>query len=101
MSSTATRSRERQEIAEKFKWNLYDIFSDWDAWEAAYRTIEAGIEKYAALKGRLHEGPERLLEAFRLSDELGQLAYRVWYYPSLRYDEDQRDNYVNAKRQQV
>ena len=32
---------------------------------------------------------------------MGQLAYRVWYYPSLQYDEDQRDNGVNAKRQQV
>ncbi len=45
--------------------------------------------------------PSNLLEAFRLSETLGQLAYRVWYFPSLRYDEDQRDNTVNAKRQQV
>ena len=25
----------------------------------------------------------------------------MWYYPSLRYDEDQRDNSINARRQQV
>ncbi len=25
----------------------------------------------------------------------------MWYYPSLQYDEDQRDNAINAKRQQV
>ena len=36
-----------------------------------------------------------------LADEIGQLAYRVWYFPSLWYDEDQRDNQVNASRQQV
>src|SRR4029077_1132919 len=42
-----------------------------------------------------------LLRAFRLSEELGQLAYRVWYYPSLQYDQDQRDNTINARRQQV
>src|SRR5688572_6210938 len=101
MFPTATRSRDRQEIDEKYKWDLQDIFPDWDAWDEAYKTLEKGIEKYAALKGKLNEGPERLLEAFRLSDDLGQLAYRVWYYPSLRYDEDQRDNNVNAKRQQV
>jgi len=63
--------------------------------------LETGIDQYAALKGTLVEGPERLLEAFRLSERLGQLAYRVWYFPSLRYDEDQRDNSVNARRQQV
>jgi oligoendopeptidase F len=96
-----TRSRNRQEIAEQYKWNLADIFPSWDEWGEGYRKLEAGIERYAALKGRLAEGPERLLQAFALSDELGQLAYRVWYYPSLQYDEDQRDNAVNAKRQEV
>ena len=101
MSVTAIRSRNRQEIPERYKWNLQDIFPDWDAWQRGYETLDAGIEKYASLKGTLAQGPERLLEAFQLSDEFGQLAYRVWYYPSLRYDEDQRDNAVNAKRQQV
>src|SRR5512134_1266160 len=95
------RSRNRQEIPDRFKWNLRDIFPDWDAWETAYKKLDGGIERYAALKGTLAGGPDRLLEAFRLSEELGQLAYRVWYFPSLRYDEDQRDNGVNAKRQQV
>ena len=97
----ATRSRRREEIADRYKWNLSDIFAGWPEWDAGYKRLEAGIEKYAALKGRLAEGPDRLLEAFRLSEELGQLAYRVWYFPSLRYDEDQRDNTINAKRQQV
>jgi oligoendopeptidase F len=96
-----TRSRRRDEIADHYKWNLADIFSSWEEWHGAYQQLEAGIEKYAALKGTLAEGAERLLEAFRLSEELGQLAYRVWYFPSLRYDEDQRDNAVNARRQQV
>jgi oligoendopeptidase F len=95
------RSRRREDIPERFKWNLADIFPSWDAWQAAYAQLEAGIERYAGLKGTLAEGPDRLLQAFRLSEELGHLAYRVWYYPSLHYDEDQRDNTVNARRQQV
>jgi oligoendopeptidase F len=97
----ATRSRRREEIAERYKWNLADIFPDWDQWEAGYKKLDAGIDRYAALKGTLAQGPDRLLGAFKLSEELGQLAYRVWYFPSLRYDEDQRDNTVNARRQQV
>ncbi|MEO5894554.1 MAG: oligoendopeptidase F [Vicinamibacterales bacterium] len=97
----SSRSRNRQEISDQYKWNLNDIFPSWDEWEAGYRTLEGSIEKYSALKGTLAQAPERLLEAFKLSDQLGQLAYRVWYLPSLQYDEDQRDNAVNAKRQQV
>src|SRR5688572_23711752 len=101
MPVEAVRSRNRQEIAEQYKWNLNDIFPNWETWEEGYKTLEAGIDRYAALKGTLASGPGRLLEAYQISDELGQLAYRVWYYPSLQYDEDQRDNAVNAKRQQV
>src|SRR3982750_2007023 len=103
-SPTATpesRSRNRAEIAERFKWNDTDIFQSWEEWDAAYKQLEAGVERYATLRGTLARGAESLLTAFRLSEELGQLAYRVWYFPSLQYDEDQRDNTVNAKRQQV
>jgi oligoendopeptidase F len=95
------RTRNRLEIPDRFKWNLLDIFQTWDEWEAAYSTLEKGIERYASFKGTLAQGPDRLLQAFKLSEQLGQLAYRVWYFPSLRYDEDQRDNSVNARRQQV
>ncbi len=95
------RSRKRSDIDDRYKWNLSDIFTTWDEWEASYKLLDAGIDKYAALKGMLAQGADRLLAAFRLSESLGQLAYRVWYFPSLRYDEDQRDNSVNARRQQV
>ena len=102
MSVAATaRPRDRKEISEQYKWNLADIFPSWEAWSEAFKKLEAGIERYAALKGTLAKGPAELLRAYQLSDELGQLAYRVWYYPSLQYDEDQRDNSVNAKRQEV
>src|SRR3954451_2541900 len=101
VQSHQVRSRLRPEIPDRFKWNLADIFPDWATWEAGYKTLEGMIGQYAALKGTLSGGADRLLDAFRLSEEMGQLAYRVWYYPSLQYDEDQRDNGVNAKRQQV
>ena len=94
-------SRRRDEIPDRFKWNLADIFPSWEEWEAARKRFEQGIEQYATLKGTLGGGADSLLQAFRLSEELGQLAYRVWYYPSLQYDQDQRDNAVNARRQQV
>lgn len=95
------RSRNRADIHDRFKWNVQDIFESWEAWDAAYKQLEAGVDRYASLKGTLGQGPDMLLKAFSLSEELGQLAYRVWYYPSLQYDEDQRDNTINARRQQV
>jgi oligoendopeptidase F len=100
-TSTPARSRQRADIDGKYKWNLDDIYPDWPAWNEARKTLERRIGEYAELKGTLAQGPDRLLAAFVLNDELGQLAYKVYFYPSLRYDEDQRDNEINARRQQV
>ena len=94
-------SRNRTDIAPEFTWNLDDIFPSWEAWDEARKGLEARIDEYAALKGTLHTGGDRLLAAFHLNDALGKLAYTVYFYPSLKYDEDQRDNSVNARRQQV
>ncbi|HYM25196.1 MAG TPA: oligoendopeptidase F [Vicinamibacterales bacterium] len=100
-TAPAPKLRTRSEIPSRFKWNLAHIFDGWIAWQAAYDELERKINAYAALQGTLARGATDLLHAMRLSDEIGQLTYKVWYYASLMYDEDQRDNAINAKRQQV
>ena len=95
------RPRTREEIPEVFTWNLADIYPNWDAWEAALKQFESRLDGYAELKGTLAQGPERLLKAFSLEDELGQASYKLWYYAGLTYDQDQRDNTANARRQRV
>jgi oligoendopeptidase F len=97
----APQLRERTDIPDRFKWNLSHIFRDWNDWQAAYDELETKIAAYAALQGTLAKGPQHVLAAMKLSDDIGQLTYKVWYFASLRYDEDQRDNQVNARRQQV
>jgi oligoendopeptidase F len=96
-----TRPRARADIRDADKWDLSDIYASWEEWDLARAELDALIDRYAAFKGTLAQGAARLREAFELSDRLGQLAYKVYFYPSLKYDEDQRDNDVNARKQQV
>ena len=96
----ATQLRDRRDIPDRFKWDLTHIFQDWTAWQAAYEELESKIEQFAGLQGTL-AGPDHLLAALRLRDDIGQLEYKVWYFAALWYDQDQRDNHINAKRQQV
>ena len=92
------RSRRRDEIPDRFKWNLNDIFDELGGMGSGLQgSSRPASTATPRSKGRCAADPDRLLDAFRLSEELGQLAYRVWYYPSLQYDEDQRDNTVNAQ----
>jgi len=97
----APSQRTRDQIDDRFKWNLSHIFPDWDAWQRGYDELDRKIGEYAALQGTLKQGPAQLLRALTLADQLGQLEYKVWYFASLWHDQDQRDNTVNAKRQQV
>ena len=92
--------RDRDSIPERFKWNLRNIFGTWEEWESAYAELDRKIDTFAALQGTLARAGG-LLSALRLRDEIGQLEYKVWYFASLWYDQDQRDNQINARRQQV
>jgi oligoendopeptidase F len=99
--SAATVVPERESVDPRFTWDLSAIFSDWPAWEAAFRELDNGIEAFKGFEGTLGSGGDRLLAALREHDRLGQLTYKVWYYASLQYDQDQRNNTVNARRQRV
>ncbi len=91
----------RDTIPSRYTWDLTAICRDWDDWTRAYRDLESEIESFAALQGTLAQGVDRLLAAFRAMDTMGALSYRVWYFASLHYDQDQRDNAIGARRQQV
>jgi oligoendopeptidase F len=93
--------RSRDEVPDRFKWNLKKIFQDWEAWQRAYDELDQKIAAYAKLQGSLAGGGDKLLAALELRDQIGQLEYKVWYFASLWYDQDQRDNEINARRQQV
>lgn len=92
---------ERAEVPGQYTWNLTDICESWDEWASAYASLESGIERLAAFQGTLADGPAALLAALAAQDEVEALMYKVWYFASLHHDEDQRDNAVAAKRQQV
>ena len=91
----------RDQIPARYTWDLSAICADWTAWQKSYATLDTAITAFAKLQGTLASGADALLTAFTAMDEMGALSYRVWYYASLHYDEDQRNNEINARRQQV
>jgi len=91
----------RDAIPPRYQWDLTSICTSWDEWHAAYTKLDQAIAAFPAFQGTLAQGPERLLAAFTAMDAMGALSYRVWYFAALHYDEDQRNNEINARRQQV
>jgi oligoendopeptidase F len=91
----------RDAVPPRYTWDLSAICDSWDRWSALYAELEASIAEFTAFQGTLARDQESLHSAFRAMDTMGALSYRVWYFVALHYDEDQRNNEANARRQQV
>ncbi|MCB2199437.1 oligoendopeptidase F [bacterium] len=94
-------TRVRNEIPDEYRWKLNDIFSSWDEWQEAYDQLEGMIGELAGYKGTLNTGASNLHDYLALGDKAGELSYKVWYYPMLTFDQDQRKNEIDSKRQEV
>jgi len=91
----------RDEIPDQYKWDLSDIYSDWDAWEQDLERIEVLMADYTALQGTLADGPQQILKASVMGDELGKLAGKVFRYARLYNVTDMANNDLAAKVQRV
>src|SRR5215471_7275324 len=91
----------RDLIPGRYKWDLTAICKTWDEWLPNYKQLDTAIAAFTSFQGTLSKGADQLLAAFKAMDAMGELSYRVWYFASLAYDEDQRNNDINARRQQV
>jgi len=97
----APNTLNRDSIPAKYKWDLSHIYPNWEEWQKGYDRLDSLMQAYAALQGTLNNGPEAVLHAFQLSDELDILSYKVYRYPQLLHDLDQRDSDIREKFQQV
>ena len=91
----------RDEIPDQYKWDLSDIYENWDAWELGLKELEAKMNEIVKFKGKIKESSENLLKVQKLDDELGILAYKVYRFPKLTSDTDTRDQEVKSKLQRV
>lgn len=84
------RVPERSEISSQYKWSVEDIYASDDLWEDDYKKAQSYAEKIGSFKGKLSQSAEKLLEYFRLDDELTVLFDSLIYYALCKRDEDTR-----------
>lgn len=80
----------RDQIDEKYKWNLTDIYSDDDQWEKDFKWILEHINKYKIFEGTLAD-PAKLLACLNFDEEIGIKLERLYLYAMLSKDSDMRN----------
>jgi oligoendopeptidase F len=81
----------RDEIEEKYKWNLKDIYISDEEWEKDFKWVESNIERYESFQGKLNTSSDTLLACFKLDEEIGIKLERMHLYSMLAKDGDMRD----------
>ena len=83
--------KQRNEIDQKYKWHLEDIFESNDAWEEAFFATEEMIPSIAKFNGKLNDD-DTILECLTLTTKIGHELSRLYQYARMRRDEDSRES---------
>ncbi len=82
--------KERSEIAEQYKWNVYDLYNNDAAWTTAKQQLTNEMSHISDFKGKLGSSASTLLQFFEFSSRLGKETSRLYIYASLLKDQDLR-----------
>lgn len=78
----------REDIPEGYRWKLSDIFENDELWETAFTAIKKRIPEISAFRGTLKQSAAKLLECFRLRDELSITLGKLYVYANMKSHED-------------
>lgn len=79
--------KKRSQIAEKYKWNLGDIYSSEEEFERDIETLKTYPKKLGEFKGKLGK-KDRCLEFFKLNTEISKLNEKIGVYIGLKLSEN-------------
>ncbi len=80
----------RNDIPEKYKWNLSDIFATPADWENAYQQMSTKHAELSAYQGKLGN-KATLLEFLKFSDTIDLQLEHLYCYAFMSYNEDAQD----------
>ncbi len=89
--SSHSQERDRSKIADKYKWNLADIYQSNDAWKKAKDKFVADFSAIEKFKGTLHQSAQQLLACLDHGAKLNKEYVRLAVYASMMSDQDTRD----------
>ncbi len=90
----------REEIEEKYKWNLTDIYKSPYEWEKDFNWLKENSEKIKEFEGKLVTAKD-LLECLKFDEEIGIKLGKVYLYAMLSKDLDLSNSEANGRYDRV
>ena len=81
------KDKTRDEVEEKYKWDLSKIYVSEDEWLKDFEYVKANGDKYLEFKGKLNNA-DTIYEYFMFDEKFSKKSDAVYMYAALKFDED-------------
>jgi oligoendopeptidase F len=85
---TVRAVRSRDEVDPRYTWNAESVFESQVSWEKEVKDILASLGNVENFQGRLGEGPDVLVEAFELVQDILQRVRKVLMFATVLHEVD-------------
>ncbi|RZF62606.1 oligoendopeptidase F [Sphingobacterium corticibacterium] len=90
----------REELPEKYKWNLADLYATDAVWKEEKERMQQQMQEIVSYKGKLTQSATFLLEALELNSKLVKDMARLFSYAAMKSDQDTRvTKYAGMKQE--
>lgn len=86
----------RDEIPEKYRWCLEDIYSDDAMWEKDFALIKEMLPELSRFRGNIGKSEAQLLSCLELKDNISRLLEKLYVYAHMKRDEDNSNSKYQA-----
>ncbi|MEG2486193.1 MAG: oligoendopeptidase F [Cetobacterium sp.] len=93
--------KNRNEIPTKYKWNLDDIYPNWELWNTDLDSLKEMMAKIPAYKGTLANNSKTFIEFIELEEKISRLLDKIYLYPYLQRDLDSTNEEASVKLQEI
>jgi oligoendopeptidase F len=100
-SLAAGMDRDRSAIADKYKWNVADVYPDDAAWRAAKDGIARELPTLGSYQGALGSSPQLLAGALETMSRLDKEIARLSVYTGVLADQDTREAVPQGMQQEM
>ena len=91
---------ERKDIPKEYKWNLDDIYENYEKWNEDLEKMEKIQKELIGYKGKFDK-EDKLLEFLKKQEESEKIAYKLYRYPQLARDLDSSDKEATENMQKI
>lgn len=98
-----TESKEitRDDIDEKYKWDLTELYASEEEWQVSKDALEKRIDEFEKYKGKLGQSSDMLYNCLELYSDISKEYSRLSGYAYQLSDEDNRKSGPQALRQEI